>query len=112
MHDAAERAELGRMRRGLLMAAVCLQVAVPVWATTQSVPHMFGFHMFTGYDPLAIVVRDAGGQEIDVDLSDWITVRREDVDWSRRLGSAICADTANAVTVTVDQWGAERVHRC
>jgi hypothetical protein len=99
-------------RKRLLTALVCLQVAIPFWATTQGVPHMFGFHMFTGYEPLSVVVRDADQARVDVNLSDWITVRREDVDWSRRLGSAICADVAEATTVTVSQWGAEKVHTC
>lgn len=112
MDDEANRSGLSVRRKRLLTALVCLQVAIPFWATTQGVPHMFGFHMFTGYEPLSVVVRDADQTPVEVDLSDWITVRREDIDWSRRLGSAICADLAEATTVTVSQWGDEKVHTC
>src|SRR5687767_3300502 len=103
MQDVASGSGLSPRRRRVLVALVCLQVAVPLWATAQNVPHMFGFHMFTGYEPFSVVVLDGEEERIGVDLSDWITVPREDVDWSRRLGSAICADTPEAATVIVRQ---------
>ena len=91
---------------------MCVQVAVPLWATWQGVPHKFGFHMFTGYDPLEVTVIDEDGSEVDVDLSEWIVVRREDIDWARRLPSVICADTPDAAIVTVRQWGTSRSQQC
>jgi hypothetical protein len=98
--------------RWVLAAIVCVQVAVPVWATWEGVPHKFGFHMFTGYDPLDVQVVDGDGGRVDVQLSDWIVVPREDIDWFPQLAPLICADVAEAATVTVRQWGTDRVRSC
>ena len=98
---------------GLVLGAlVCVQVAVPLWATVQGVPHKFGFHMFTGYEAFGVEVSDRGGEQIEVDLHDWIVVAREDIDWAPRLAPAICATVADAATVTVRQWGEDRTHPC
>lgn len=96
----------------VLAALVCLQVAVPVWATWEGVPHKFGFHMFTGYDPLDVQVVDGDGSLVDVELSKWIVVPREDIDWTVRLPPLICTDVAEAATVTVRQWGTDRKQSC
>lgn len=102
-----------RSRTRLVLAAVvCLQVAVPVWATWEGVPHKFGFHMFTGYDPLDVQVVDGNGARLEVEVSDWIVVPREDIDWTVRLPPLICADVAEAATVTVRQWGTDRTQSC
>jgi hypothetical protein len=96
-----------------LAGLVCAQVVIPVWATFQGVPHKFGFHMFTGYEPVAIKVLDSSGDTIDVDLSDWIVVRREDVDWaSSPLPSVLCADVNGAATVVIRQWKSDREFVC
>lgn len=102
-----------RMRaKRVLAAIVCLQFVVPVWATWQGVPHKFGFHMFTGYEPLDVKVVDNAGADIDVELSDWVVVPREDIDWFPHLAPLICADVPGAVTVTVRQWGTDRTRTC
>lgn len=110
---AGEAVSARRSRtRWVLAAIVCLQVAVPVWATWEGVPHKFGFHMFTGYDPLDVQVVDDNGERLEVELSDWIVVPREDIDWTVRLPPLICADVAEAAAVTVRQWSTDRTQSC
>ena len=109
--DTATRG-LRSSTRVLLAALVCLQVGVPVWATFEGIPHKFGFHMYTGYEPMSVEVLDAAGLPIPVDLSDWIVVPREDIDWAPRLGPAICASTARAASVVVRQQGTDRAFSC
>lgn len=98
--------------RWVLTAVVCLQIAVPVWATWEGVPHKFGFHMFTGYDPLDVQVLDGDGARVDVELADWVVVPREDIDWFPHLAPRICSDVTEAASVTVRQWGTDRTLTC
>ncbi|MBD3927009.1 hypothetical protein IEZ26_20480 [Nocardioides cavernae] len=106
------RSALRTRTRLLLAALVCVQVAVPLWATVEGVPHKFGFHMFTGYEAFGVDVSDRSGEKVVVDLRDWIVVAREDIDWAPRLAPAICATVPDAATVTVRQWGEHRTRSC
>lgn len=103
----------GNRARLVLAGLVCVQVSIPVWATLEGVPHPFGFHMFTGYEPMSVEVRDSAGRPIDIDLSDWVVVRREDVAWSEtELPQRLCADVDGAAVVVIRQWQTDREHTC
>lgn len=102
----------GRWRVVLLAFVVCVQVGVPVWATSRGVPHKLGFHMFTGHEGMTVTVTDGRGEPVPVDLGDWIVVKRQDIDWVARLAPAICRDTPDAAEVVVRQWGEDEVYSC
>lgn len=101
-----------RPGKRVVAALLCVQVAVPVWATMQGPPRKFGFHMFTGDEAMSVRVLDDAGRSLPVDLSDWIVVQREDIDWAERLSPAICADVDEAAVVIVRQWKKDRVFTC
>ena len=101
-----------RLDKRMLVALACVQAAVPLWATYEGAPHKFGFHMFTGDEPMSVHVLDPVGHPVEVDLADWIVVAREDIDWSARLSPMICRDVEDAATVIVRQWGTDRVFTC
>ena len=106
----------GRLNRRpgkrVVAALLCLQAAVPLWATLEGPPRKFGFHMFTGDEPMSVQVLDGAGRSLPVDLTDWIVVRREDIDWAERLSPVICADVDEAAVVIVRQWKTDRVFTC
>ena len=96
-----------------LLVLVFVQFAIPLWATTQGTPRMFGFHMFTGQPGhMTVDVRDTVGNVVDVQVSRWIAQRRDEIDWRDTLGSAICEDVRDVESVTITQWGESEVTRC
>lgn len=102
-----------RAPRGLLLVVLVLvQVMVPLVATLDRVPSKLGFHMFVGYEPWTLTVRDSAGEQIEVDRLDWMIVPREDVDWAGRLAPAVCADVSEATEVVVRQWSRDAVVTC
>lgn len=100
-------------RRRLVVAAIAVQVTVPVVALAHGVPSRFGFHMYSGQTPgLAVEVLDVQGQPLAVDLDDYVASGRPELDWTDVLPEAICRHTVAAAEVTVRSRHHERSLTC
>lgn len=101
------------VRRGLVLAVIAAQFAVPLVALVGSVPPTrLGFQMYSGLGGLEIAVEDRGGDELEVDLADVLAVSpRSELDWTRRLPEALCGVPA-AARVTVTRPEASRTVEC
>jgi hypothetical protein len=92
---------------------VAVQLTIPAAAFAQGVPSRFGFQMFSGHEEaLAVRVLDRAGQELVIDLDDYVASGRAEIDWSGRLPDFICDHNAQAGLVTVTSGDKSRTVSC
>ena len=101
------------MRPRLAVAVLLVQLAVPLVALTQGVPSRFGFHMFAGRgETLSVLVLDRAGEEIPVDVEDFVAAGRPELAWADVLPERVCQRQEGAAVVTVTSRGRTRTVRC
>ncbi len=102
----------GVRRSVLLLAALALQILVPLVAYFRPPPAMFGFQMYSGRGSFELRVLDASGQRIKVDVHPLVANFRGEVDWTRRLPEYLCAHVDGAASARVRSHGRVRQVSC
>jgi hypothetical protein len=101
------------VKKVLLAGIVVVQFAVPLLALIASPPTRFGFQMYSGQGGTKVVILDAAGEPIDVDVQDYVAgTLRPELDWTRSLPEHLCLAVDGAARVTVSQPDRSRSLEC
>ncbi len=97
----------------MIGGVISLQFLVPMVALTTDPPTRFGFQMYSGLGNRDVIVRDSGGEQIDVDLGDHLPAgMRADVVYTRALGEFLCRRVSGAAEVELSHTSKSWIVAC
>ena len=95
-----------RSGRALVAGVIALQFLVPIVALIWNPPNRFGFQMYSAAGSLGVVVVDASGETIDVNVREYLPIGlRNDLDYSDRLPPFLCQEVPGADAVLLTRRG-------
>jgi hypothetical protein len=94
----------------VVTVVIAAQLAVPFMALRQPSPTRFGFQMYSGLGGTVARVTTGSGEQAELDVSDYTTFPRGEIDWLRYLPPHLCRVYPDAAAVEVSQ-GADTVRR-